>query len=347
MDQRLPPPRTPRALMELFALYLPGTGLDGMLAPVDLATLDREGVFTAVLGQAGKQRMAAPVEGQYDPAFHLRAMLHGPAFRARARSLLLHAYPGKRRLLFVHIPKCAGSDLTTLLRLRYPALRQQIFGVEGVPAEKMFRELRDCVLGLRFSDTVACVGHEKLAFYQKEKLARPQDTLFTIVRQPQALLYSHVSYVLTQCEAAPRTRRPDGLRWLAALGLDEIPSGASPAMMVALGQRALRTPSLIHTNIMCRMLGDGTAETALQRIVQTDIEITDTTRYPAWRAARFPGAPATQINASTPYFTAHYATAEDRDHVAGLTHEDQKLYAVIENALARSGTLSIRGRALA
>jgi len=304
-------------------------------------------VFTAVLGQAGKQRLAEKVEGEYDPAFHLRAMLRGPAFRARARSLLLHAYPGKRRLLFVHIPKCAGSDLTTLLRRRYPALRQQIFGVAGVPAEKMFRELRDCVLGLRFSDSVACVGHEKLGFYQQEKLARPQDQLFTIVRPPQALIYSHISYVLTQCQGAPVTQRPDGVRWLAALGLEAIPADAGPAEMAALGQRALRTPALMHTNIMCRMLGDGTADSAIARIVQSDIEITDIFRYAAWRTARFPGAPATQINASTPYFTAAHATAADRAEIAALTAEDEKLYAAIATALNRGNAVSIRGRALA
>ena len=48
------------------------------------------------------------------------------AFQQEVLTLLLNAFPEKRRLLFVHIPKCAGSDLSHHLMTRYPSIDQRL-----------------------------------------------------------------------------------------------------------------------------------------------------------------------------------------------------------------------------
>jgi hypothetical protein len=343
MQQVLPAPRRPRALFELFAFYLPGHGVGSMLDAVDFTGIDEAAVW-AVFGHDVAD--IAPRPG-YTPRSHLQNMLHSYEFRERGRQLLLNAYPGKKRAIFVHIPKCAGSDLTALLRRQHPTLQQMLFK-PTVPAEELFSALRDVVLGLRYSDTIAVTGHERLSVYHRQySLVRPQDWFFTIVREPQALLYSHMSYILTVCRDAPRTRRPDGLEWLHFLGLKAIPEHATAAYMADLARVLLASPDIVPHDTLCGFLGAGSAVSALEAIIDSNIEITDTVRYPAWRAKKFPNAPASRENASHPYFTPEQATPTERDRIAALTKQDAQLYAAITAAMARGDKVSIRGQELA
>jgi hypothetical protein len=347
MQQLLPAPRTPRELFELFAVYDGQNGIGSVLNAVDFTALDRSGVLTAVLGRVPQRRLEQEVPEGYKPRGHVRTLLHSREFRDRARPLILEAFPEKRRAIFIHIPKCAGTDLTDTLRRRYPALLQGQFDINGHSPEALFQDLRDFVIGLRYADTIALSGHERLAYYQQHRLVRPRDWVFTTVREPTALIYSHISYVLTICRGAPVTRRPDGLAWLAALGISEIPEDANARDMAELGRLVLYHPRIPLTNPICNFLGNGSAATALPRIVESNIEITDASRYPAWRQTAFPGAEETRANVSIPYFNADVATPRDREHIAAVIAEDRQLFALIRARLDRAEGLSIRGRELA
>jgi hypothetical protein len=342
MQQVFPAPRFPRALFELFALHVPGQGIESILDLVDFAGVNEAAIWAAFGHKIGQQSQRAG----YVPRLHLHYMLHSPDFHERARQLLLNAYPGKRRAIFVHIPKCAGTDMTALLRRHYPTLQKAAFD-PTVPAADLFTTLRDTVLGLRYSDTIALTGHERLAFYHRQfSLVRPQDWVFTIVRDPRAMLYSHLCYILTVCRDAPRTGRPDGLLWLKLLDLKAIPEHASAAYLADLARALLAREDITPRNTLCNFLGDGTANSALEAIIASNIEITDTARYPAWRAEKFPHAAASHVNPSHPYFTPDQAEAADLDRIAELTAEDRLLYAAIAAAFARNDQLSIRGRQL-
>ena len=171
--------------------------------------------------------------------------------------------------------------------------------------------------------------------------------IFTEAREPMALMYSHISYVLTICRSAPVTRRPDGLGWLGLLGLSEIPEDASDADMAELGRQVLHHTQIPLRNPICHCLGDDSANTALERIVKGNVEMTDMTRYAAWRRRAFPMGEETRANESFPYFREEIATRRDREFIAAATDEDRKLFAMIKERLDRSGELSIRGRDLA
>jgi hypothetical protein len=344
MQQILPAPRTPRELIELFAVYQGQNGISSVLNAVDFGSLDRTGVLKAVLGDVPQRRLEQEVPEGYNPRGHVRTLLHSREFRDRARKLILEAFPEKRRAILIHIPKCAGTDLTDTLRRRYPALLQGHFAFDHHAAEAFFHDLRAFAIGVRYADTIALAGHERLAFYQQQRLVRPADWVFTVVRDPTSLMYSYISYVLTICRSAPVTRRPDGLGWLGLLGISEIPEDASDADMADLGRQVMYNTAIPPKNPICHSLGDGSAITAMERIATSNVEITDTTRYAAWRRARFPWAEETRANASTPYFSAEMATARDRDYIASLTEEDRKLFELIRVRLDLAGGLSIRGR---
>ena len=342
MHQVFPAPRGPRALFELFALYVPGQGIESILDSVDFTGVNEAAIWAA----AGQRVAEQPPRAGYMPRRHLEHILQSAEFRERSRGLLLNAYPGKKRAIFVHIPKCAGTDMTALMRRQYPSLAQAVFKPDAAAAD-FYTSLRNAVLGLRHSDTIAVTGHERLAYYHLQyALVRPQDWFFTIVREPQTLIYSHLSYALTVCRDAPRTLRPDGLEWLGLLGLKAIPEHANAAYMADLARVLLANPRIAPRDTLCSFLGDGTAQSALEAIVASNIEITDTARYAAWRETKFPNASATRANASHPYFTPDQATPSDRDRIGGLTMEDRQLYTTINTAIASGDRLSIRGQEL-
>src|SRR5271156_1873791 len=122
MQQILPTPRTPRELIELFAVYDRQIGINSVLNAADFSVLDRATVLTTALGAVKQQRLEQEVREGYNPRGHLRTLLQSVEFRERARPLIFEAFPEKRRAIFIHIPKCAGTDMTDLLRRRYPAL---------------------------------------------------------------------------------------------------------------------------------------------------------------------------------------------------------------------------------
>ena len=205
----------------------------------------------------------------------MRNLLYSSEFRERARTLIAEAFPEKKRAIFVHIPKCAGTDLTDTIRRRYPTLLHGYFDLKGHAPEAFFQNLHNFAIGVRYADMISLCGHERLGCYQQQGLVRSEDWVFTVIREPLALMYSHISYVLTICRSAPKTRRPDGLGWLELLGISEIPEDASDADMADLGRRVLYDMAIRLSNPICNSLGDGSAITALARIEKSNIEITD------------------------------------------------------------------------
>jgi len=347
MQQLLPAPRTPRELIELFGAYEHRKGIGSVMNAADFSVLDRATVLTMALGTVGKRRLEQEVPEGYNPQRHLRTLLHSVEFCERARTLILEAFPEKRRAIFIHIPKCAGTDLTARLCRRYPTLQEGQFDVRGHSPEALFRVLRDFVIDVRDNDTIALSGHERLAYYQEHRLIRPKDWVFTIVREPVALMYSHISYVLTICRSVPVTRRPDGIIWLGLLGLPEIPEDATDAEMAELGRQVLYHTPITLRNPICHSLGDDSASGALELIVKANVEITDMKRYAAWRQLAFPEVEETRANESVPYFSDAVATRRDRDFIAAATEEDRKLFKLIEARLGRTESLSVRGHELA
>ena len=57
-------------------------------------------------------------------------MIVAPSEQPRIVEMILNAHPEKRRLIFVHIPKCAGTDLTANLGTRYPTVHQTLADFE-------------------------------------------------------------------------------------------------------------------------------------------------------------------------------------------------------------------------
>lgn len=336
------PPRDVRDVLQMFSLYDKAKGIQHVLRQFNLDKARFDALRTAVLGEGSAE---FPAEDGATGSAYMEALLKSGAFREAILSSVLHSYPDKRRLIFVHIPKCAGSDLENVLSKRYRAingdLQRAAFSIDVV-----FNQLRDLVLAAPFVDTFFIRGHVPLPTYVDQKLIRPSDEIFTVIRDPYSLVISHVNYRLTRLLADPTGKRVDAAQWLNRLGLKELPEGLSDDELLALGKKMLHDARMIPATTLCRLLGHGTTESAMEMIAASDIEITDTARYDTWLQDRWKVPRSPHTNESRKFLTASTLDARDKQAIADMTAEDRKLFEKVRDALDRSGKSSIRGREL-
>jgi hypothetical protein len=343
-----PAPREPRSLFELFVAYHEDKGLDGLLSNIDVADLTPRQLYAAVLGRRPENLRAAQVSANYIPRDHLRGVLRSPEFQSKAIRLLLDAYPEKRRLLFVHVPKCAGTDLRIALSDRYPSLDSGLGDPAWTSQAKLFETIHRVALNARFSDTILIHGHVRLLRAVEEGLIRPHDEVISVIRDPLEIVISHVNYIITRIlqDQESGTFAPDTKGWLGQLGVAELPSEMSPATVVQTWKSLLYNPEIVTRNTICHWLGNGDRRSFLNRVMINDVEITDTLRYSAWLRERWGVRRDARANESVHFVTRDMIDAGDIDHIGSLIAEDRKVYAMVSEAITQSGRVSIRGSEL-
>jgi hypothetical protein len=343
MPQSVPFPVNPRQLLQLFAFYEPQRGLPSVLNRIVYHDVHRRDIVAAALGRIPENRQAVIDGPDFAARPVLSAALHGQEFQTRIREQILHAFPEKKRLIFIHIPKCAGSDLIAGLRNRMPLVHHHLALPHTMSKPDLFSSLREIAIGLHFSGSIAISGHVNLRWYKERNLLRHEDDLFTVVREPRAMVYSYISFILTRLKTFVGVERGDTTGWLAAIGMTAIEPDPSPAYLAEIGSRLLRAPSVTNRNMICGNIGRGDVSSTFDALVTTNMEVSDTKRYSAWKQQRF-GIPAeTRINESLPLFTPEIASAADREFIEEMVTEDLVAYAKITKRLDETGELSVRG----
>jgi hypothetical protein len=339
-------PQTVRQMLLAFAMFDKSAGLDSLLDRLSFDGVTRRQVYFSVLGRGPETAKMAVAGPNYNPRVHLAKTLHTEEFQVRIRELILAAFPEKRRLIFVHIAKCAGTDLMQTMQRQYPYLHHHMARANVTDRAELFELLREFSVAVRLSDSIAVAGHVPLRWYLERKLVRFEDDLFSTIREPRELLYSYISFILTRLVTYQGTKRTDTTAWLSHIGMTEIEPNPSPGYLVELGGRLLRAQPVTTPNMLCANLGRGDVASAVESIVTTDIELTDMTRYSAWRLQKFGFEPSRRVNPSQPYFSPKTATAADRAFIDDMVGEDTPLYEKLCQHLNASDALSIRGRVL-
>jgi len=342
--QRLPAPETPRQTFDLFSLYDRSQGLYNLFLQMDFAGRSARRLAYAALGglvpAVDKVPSALPPEAARDM---FNDMLLSRDFQQNILGLFLEAFPEKRRLLFVHIPKCAGSDLSHHLVGRYPAISEQLRVLHWTEERSLFEALSDTVRRLHFSDTIFVRGHVNLADYLEQGLARPCDRLFTILRDPVDIAISQANYVLTRLkqDVVAGQLQPDVREWLDLLGIKTIPDELSDPLLRRLGERALRSQGIVTPNTMCHWLGGGDATAVLARLAEHEVEVTNTRQYPNWRRERWGINEDTRQNESIKFLTRDNLETEDVAYLCNISVEDAKLYRAVEQRLLQTGGCAV------
>jgi hypothetical protein len=339
---KLRPPANLREVFQMLGFYDSGRGLDSVVERFDFGSTPPWHLQQIIFGGVTPSEMPAI---DPDPSGYVKQLLSSDGFRRDVLQNFLNGFHEQRRLLFVHIQKCAGTDLIAALSERYFDIDANMDDPFWFSSDRRFAYLRDLVLAAPFVNALFVHGHVPLHEYVNRKLIRPGDQIFTVVRDPVDIVISAVNYRLARFQADPRGERIDTRLWLADLGIKPLSGDAGTSELQGLAKRILRTPTVVPDNILCQMLGTGDSQSALAYIVASDIEITDLTRYGTWLRERW-GAESQHYNASHPFWTAATLDPEDRAVIETKTIEDRVLYATLMKHLDATGQSFISGEAL-
>lgn len=345
-----PAPTSPRETFEALARYDKDEGLEVWLDGFDFTAVTPHQVYYSVLGRLPENARVAAMPPGYDARRHYTEVLHSEEFQKNLIAHVLRAFPEKTRLFFVHVPKCAGSDLGSHLMQRHgDAYLGQMDQnpVHLLPSLLPWR-LQIIMSGIAQRDTLAVVGHIGLNWLLGERLLRHGDTVFSVVRDPIDMAVSKVNYTLTLLARDGGQRVPPILDWIDKLKLHAHADGLpqDPAALQALARQLLRDEKVTPRNNLCRFLGRGDAQSALDLCASANIELTTVSRYDRWLSARW-GIPASQrINESHRFLHREALSAGDMDYLRDLTAEDRVFHDRIESRLVASGQLSIFGASL-
>ncbi len=346
---RLPMPTTPRETFRLFPFYDRAYGLPDLLARIDCSGRQPSEIRYAVFGGLiADTDQGDDFAATYAPRDHLNELLMSAAFQQELVTLVLNAFPEKRRLLFVHIPKCAGSDLTRHLMTRYPSIRQRWMEQRWASKDTLFGLLRDLIPSVPLFDSIFVSGHTTLDWYLDRRLARPIDRLFTVVRHPIEIAVSQANYVMMRIAQDMERGKvgPDTSDWLDYLGFDGIPHEPIADLADQVCRKTLRTPKITLPNPLCHWLGGGDAATVLDRLAESGAEVTTTGRYNQWLRERWGIESRTRLNESRKFLSHTALHREELDYLNDISAEDAKLFGLVEQRLAGLGTSWLSGSQL-
>ena len=343
-------PKTTRDLMKAFVFYDKAVGISSIVDRFDLSCATPRQIYNAVLARPPEDMLFGVNDPAYSSEGHLKDALLSVEFQDKCRELILNAFPEKKRLVFIHIPKTAGTDLVNSLRLRFPWLEYHMSIPDWYDVQSFHSAIKDVVLNFCFSDSIAVTGHTPLSWYQDKDLVRFSDEFFSVIRDPVELVYSYGNFIMSKLVEHPNFSNPATREWLSKLDLDvdDIPDVTDREGLIDLAMQIIRHPDITSPNILCTFLGRvPTAESALENMFHTDIEVTDTSRYTAWRTERWRVEQAWRENV-TPIkvLSDDTVTAAHREFMMELTAEDRVVYARIMS-LFRGEKLSVRGSQIA
>ena len=202
-------PRTGRELFELLEYLTPEIGLDSVLDMVDFTGVTPSDVYLTVLGRAAGNLEAARQSDGFDPRRFFRALLLGREFRESVTVAFLKAFPEKSRDIFIHVPKCAGTDLIMNLASRQLPM-PKLLEVDGWLTEAEFLLAVGGIARLaRHHDRVFIYGHMELGGYTYHAGVRSSDCFFTVIREPLDQMLSQANYAIGRLRQDPEGKNPD------------------------------------------------------------------------------------------------------------------------------------------
>jgi hypothetical protein len=340
------PPRAPADMRQVFQLLSAlhtDDELDDVLARVDFSGVSAADLDRLILG-------TVPPNGEEDPRASLRQALLSRKFRERAVPALLGSFPSLPRDIFIHVPKCAGTDLTASLRDRVLPLPASMGDAGFVGENDFLATLGDLAAKAPDHNRIFIYGHINLGAFLARSALRPEDQVFSIIRDPIGLMVSQANYAIGRVRQDPKGHDPDTAQTLRRLGLEYLPDGLSDGELKDLTVRALLDRDISPANQACRHLGSVSGagfDDAIVHIIANNVEITTTRFYNRWLKERWDIPQSRRHNQSDTVLTVQEAVRLYSHDLARSTSEDQKLFDLVTWAIENAGTSSVTGRQIA
>ncbi len=342
-------PADPRSLLELFSFYNEAAGLEGLAQQIDFEGATRHQLYFGARGRFASGDDVKECEELGSARAYFVELLKSDDFQSNILPLALNAYPEKKRLVFIHIPKCAGTDLRRLLSRRFPTFAANSAVGWRVPKEELYRRLRRLVVELRSADTIFVHGHLRLESCLETGIVRPADRIVTIIRAPEEIVISKINFVLSQIVRSterPASSTREAQRWIGILREHQLSVEMLDNDPRSFLKKMLRHPKMGRRNTICNALGNGDARSALTNAKLGDIEITTVENYNAWLREDWGVTVETAANRSRKFLTKDMLDESDFAYLGSITGEDRRVYDLVSTAIGEAGTASIRGRDL-
>lgn len=346
----LPAPRSQREVLLLLAQYDPTQGLDALLERVDFSGYGPAEITQVLFDTPLASRRQAIAPARYDARAAFKVGLLSEHFRQNILSSFLTAFPELGRDVFVHVPKCAGTDLVMNVGQRQMPLPSVLESPGWLSDDEFLAVIGAHARALPFMKRIFVYGHTEFAEYLQRCGIRPDDRVFTIIRDPVVLMVSQANYAIGRLRQDPDGDAPDTTPTRTHLGMSGGPSGISDHEMKDLVARALLHPAIAFANQACRHLSSSTDlsfEAAIDKIIANNVEETTTEHYERWLRERWGIPSSARHNRSDQILTLHEARRLYASAMFDATGEDQKLFDLITWALERSDTASVTGQQLA
>ena len=345
--------RLPRTQPELFTLLGHLTierGLDGLLDLVDFTGVTPADTYRAVYGRPPDHVETAIAAPDYDPRSYFKQALLSQEFRQRLLPNFLTAFPQQGRDVFIHVPKCAGTDLILSLSNRHLPLPKMLEIDGWVSDDEFLYAVAGLARAVPFHDRIFVHGHMELGHYIASAGLRSGDRIFTTIRDPLDLMLSQANYAVGRLCQDPTGRDADTAELLRWLDIPRLPNDVSLRELKDLATRVLLDPRIAQPNRACSYLGRnmlGTYRVAMENIVVHNVEITTTRHYERWLAERWDIGESQRRNRSRTILTRNEGRLLYADVLTSAMAEDQKLYDVVTWSLAQTGAASVTGMEIA
>jgi hypothetical protein len=346
----LPAPSNLRELFQLFSFYQDAEGLGGLIEQLNFDGVLPRQIYYALHDRAPERITDALAATEFEPRKMLEAGINAPEFQNEVLQKLLRAFPEKKRQLFVHIPKCAGTDLTRHITSRFLSISHVLAAEAWTSKPDLFAKLAQFARSIELYDEILVYGHIELGDYLTNVGTRHGDRIFTILRDPVELMISQANYAVTRLVADPEGKAPDSRGVLNLLGLERLPSDCSAEFLKELAVRAFRDIRITQPNRICTYLGKSATPdfaSAMRHIITLNIELTDTDHYGRWLAEKWGLESTTRHNESQKFLSRDDVVGPYAKQTDWLTREDNKVFQIVSWALREKGTSSVTGQDIA
>jgi hypothetical protein len=281
----MPMARSREQLFSLLAFYTPRSDWADFVKLIDFSGVTPSWIIRTVLGRSPDCTEIAVGGDSYDPADHFREALLSPEFRGQIQRIFLQAFRAKGRDIFIHVPKCAGTDLILNLGRRSVPLPKMLELSDWVDETEFLEIIGGLARAAVSKDRLFAYGHMVLGEFVQNNGLLPDDRIFTVLRDPIDLLISQANYAVGRLRQDPLGDSPDTAQYLRTLGLARLPEDASQSDLKTLTLKALLNPDIAAPNRACFYLGQGNQSryaTAMENLIVHDVEITTTQHYNRW-----------------------------------------------------------------
>ncbi len=340
--------RAPTNLREttlLLGRLAPRQDVADLFAQVDWSGVSRRQLIHAFLDRPPATGEEAEEPAGFDPGSTAQELFASTAFRAGLATRLLQHFPARRRILFVHVPKAAGTDFMAAMRSAYPWLTEDFSQPDLFTPALLADRLSRFARAIPKADSIFLGGHVKLARYLDDGIFRFQDRLFAVVREPREICLSFANYVMKRFAACPDLSAPDVRSWAGVLRMNAQEIAAIEPHTLALAMATRR--GIQPINPICQLLGDGTARGTFATLQRAPIEITSMANFGEWLKQEWGIERDERVNVSPKLIGWTDLSAWQREQIEAGCVADRLVYDTIVSCLARSGRLSVTGPEIA